>query len=248
MGIQFYYDSLIKDVAAANLTANSEATNYPVERVQTRWGAECWRSNTANAEWIKADLGSAQNFSGVFLKTHNLTAGATILFQANSADNWVTPALNVAIPHNNNLLSYVWANNESYRYVRVYFDDDSNPDGYIKVGVWWLGARFAPTRDFIKDYSYELVDPAVLNYSDEGQLSTITKTKFYLRHYSFPNSADITSWKSMLEDIGYSKELFLVENSTNYNSTSCYTRIAACSLQHTYANYWDVDLQLEDMR
>jgi hypothetical protein len=145
-------------------------------------------------------------------------------------------------------MSYVWAANESYRYVRVKFADNDNPDGYIRAGVWWLGARFAPTRDFIADYSYELMDPSVLNISDEGQLSTVKHTKFYVRSYSFPNSPDFSSWKTMIDDVGHSKELFMVENSTAYNSTSYYVRIAALALKHTYGTRWDVDLQTEDLR
>jgi hypothetical protein len=87
--------------------------------------------------WLKADLGSARQVRAFVLLHHNITSGATITLQANSADDWGAPPYSQAITWAAGVLCFFL--NETYRWWRLTVTDASNPDGYIRASELYLG-------------------------------------------------------------------------------------------------------------
>lgn len=87
--------------------------------------------------WIKADLGSARQVLACFVMDHNFSSGATITLQANTADDWNSPAYEQSLTYNQAKIGLFL--DQTYRYWRLAVEDGSNPDGYLEVGEFFLG-------------------------------------------------------------------------------------------------------------
>jgi hypothetical protein len=91
-----------------------------------------------NPHWIKADLGAALQVQAFVLLDHNLTSGATITLQANSADDWGAPPYSQAVTWTAGTLCLFL--DQTYRWWRLTISDDANPAGYLRASEFYLGA------------------------------------------------------------------------------------------------------------
>ncbi len=87
--------------------------------------------------WIRADLGSARRVRACFILDHNFSSGATLTLQANSTDDWVSPAYEQGLTYHEAKIGLFL--DQTYRYWRLAAEDQSNPDGYLEVGELFLG-------------------------------------------------------------------------------------------------------------
>jgi hypothetical protein len=145
---RLFYNNKIKTVAKT-LVADSQDAAYPSSNLQTDNYAQPWRTaDAAGAHNVVNDFGSAQQIDTVFLGNVNLTSGATVKIQANTADSWGAPAFEETLtvsglglnPRHRNLYHEL-ASAQTFRYWRLLITDTSNPDGFYEIGEWWLGER-----------------------------------------------------------------------------------------------------------
>ncbi len=87
--------------------------------------------------WIKADLGSAKRVRAVFVMDHNISPTATLTLQANSTDSWASPPYEQSLTHGKTRLGLFL--DRTYRYWRLVIQDQTNPDGLIEIGEWFVG-------------------------------------------------------------------------------------------------------------
>ena len=125
-----------------------------------------WIATGKSSEWLRFDLGSAQAINCIYLNSHNLTANATVILQANITDSWGSPAeqqtLTIATDSDGNALPNLcyfpdWS---AYRYWRITFADSTNSDSRITVGNIYGGQYYELTRNFSDGARITWMDPS----------------------------------------------------------------------------------------
>jgi len=130
------YYLLHSHAIGSDLTASSEAAEYPATNSQALSVEDTWRS-TGLTEWLKADLSEAREVKGVALVSHNLTEAATVNIEANNSDSWGAPPFSMNLPVAGT--SLVATFDQTYRWWRLTIDDPTNADGYVEAAIWHLG-------------------------------------------------------------------------------------------------------------
>lgn len=125
------------DLAAAVVTASTEAAAFPATQIQTAFRALRWRSTVITSSWIKADFAAAMDWNTVILWDHNLTTSATVTVEG-SADGSAWTTVMVGVPTVASQL-VVDCGEQLYRYVRMTIADATNPAAYFEVGKVFVG-------------------------------------------------------------------------------------------------------------
>jgi len=220
--IRFCFENLFD---YGTISVSSESAEFPKENLKHYWFIKHWRSMSASAQWVKIDLGEAKDIRAFIAKFHNITNNATINIQANSSDNWTNPPVNVDLLRNSENLAYIWEEAQSYRWWRLFVDDSSNPDGYIRIGRIFLGDYFEPSINFNFKKLTELRDESKLISSFGGQVSAIEQPKFKEHSYSFMlPSADIEILGEAWKTIGVTMPYFIVEDADSAPEKIYYVR------------------------
>ena len=82
--MRFFYNNLV-DASAASMSASSAISTLPASNVQTQLIERVWRTTTAAAaEYITADLGSAQAVTAFLLQNHNLLVTEAMQLEADN--------------------------------------------------------------------------------------------------------------------------------------------------------------------
>lgn len=161
--VRFLYDADVWD--AATITASSEAGDLEDDNAVHDFVGRPWRSTGDTAEWIKFDLGSAEQITCVALFGFNFTSAATVTLQANSSDSWGAPpysqALTIETDSEGDVLKrLVFFLDETYQWWRITIADAANPDGYVEIGRIIAGAYYEPPRGVSEGVSIAVIDPS----------------------------------------------------------------------------------------
>ncbi|MEW6613948.1 MAG: hypothetical protein AB1401_00530 [Thermodesulfobacteriota bacterium] len=99
-----------------------------------------------NPNTITVDLGSAKNIKACEIFDHNFSSVAVITLMANDADSWGSPSYSRVLTWNDEKIGVYL--DETYRYWRLQVSNQTNPDGYIRVGELYLGSYMELSRNF----------------------------------------------------------------------------------------------------
>jgi len=134
-----YYNRAAED--APVITSSASATGYPAANAALNDHVRVWRTATLEAgRWWKTDFGSAMNINFAFgSRFHNLQTDATVMIQGNDADNWADPPVNETITCTAGKALCKTFTGGSYQWWRWRITDETNPDGYIEMPLFWLG-------------------------------------------------------------------------------------------------------------
>lgn len=121
---------------ALTCTGSTERSGFPAINAQHPHLIRVWRSQTDGAEWLLFDAGEGNTITAnaLLVAAHNLTAGATLKWQANSSADWTAPPVDETVTVVSGNIVHKLSSSKTYRLWRVYFNDTSNPDGYIQIG------------------------------------------------------------------------------------------------------------------
>ncbi len=249
--IRFLWENLF-DLSTTTRTASSEAADSEVENLVNRWHTRAWKSTGVGSEWIKGDLGSAQDIWGMVLKAHNFQGGATVKFQMNATDSWGSPSVDETISITTGQLVKFWDSAQNYRWIRVSMADAGNPDGFLKGGKLFVGGYFSPTYNFTTQHSYTLHDPSTKRYSSGGQISSNQKTHYRMLDYFFGliNSADRSIFESIFNSVGEALPYFLCQDADDIPAKMYYvSNTGAWKFQHIIMDmYFSLGFSVEEMR
>lgn len=145
---------------AATSTATSTSNAFHVNNLNTDIVEQVWRSTSLITQVLRCDT---QNTSGEFVDTlailnHNLTQGATVLFQGSNDANFETIGVSEILE--NNVKNTFWIAKviplNAYRYWRLEISDPANPDGYIQIGSIVFGAAsiFSSDENFTDEVNF----------------------------------------------------------------------------------------------
>lgn len=214
MAFRILYNAA-SDASGATITSSSPvgSSNTDDNAVDNRVG-KVWRTDLATTEWIKWDLGSAQDIDCVAILNHNLTASATITFELNSADSWTPPGFSesptIATDSDGNVITrigHMLASQQSYRWVRLTIDDPTNPDGYIQIGRVMFGAYYETTRDMSDDFRVEVIDPSEGD-DKPGEVpirSELARFRRIRTSFEIVGQTESDKWEAIFDTIGMRK-------------------------------------------
>ena len=134
-----YYNRVAED--APVITSSTSATGYPAANAALNDHVRVWRTLTVAGEksW-KVDFGTAKAINFAFgPRFHNLQTGATVAIQGNDADDWGDPTVNELITVTAGKAACKSFAGGSLRWWRWTITDETNPDGYIEIPLFWLG-------------------------------------------------------------------------------------------------------------
>jgi len=237
---------------SGNMTTSGNQTNFPANNTRHRWFRRSWRSaNLASPEWIILDAGANVTVKAGFVRYTNFQSNATVLFQANTANNWANAAANVSVAANTEIIPYVWGNTQTYRYWRFAVTDATNPSNYVEAGRVYFGPVFEPTRNYILGGGMRAdADPSVISASDDGQSSAVLKTKYRGGDFTFERiaAADKANFEALYNNVGAAKPFFFCENMSDANNTSWYVYISEFDIQPEYNSRYTVRMSLREAR
>lgn len=120
----------------ATLTADTENENYPLTNLQDTVIAKRYRS-TADNVIVKSSTQTRATYFCIL--GHNLSAGAVITLQGNNTDSWGSPSFSQTVEWDSAIIIHNFTQ-ATYNYWRVVItDDDTGTDGYIEIGLLYLG-------------------------------------------------------------------------------------------------------------
>ena len=230
------------------------------------WGALGWTSgvDTASAathtaeelrvhtsEFLYCDGGATLDLRHVSIKGHNLRSTATVTVRYYS-DAFVTLVDSEVLTWHVGQIGARTA--KSARYFAVEVADPGNPDGYVEIGLVWAGDADALHYGFTMDRSEIPEDPSVVTSSDDGQESTIQRTKFKGWNYIFdavePNT-DRPLLLAVFEEIGKTRPCFIVPappDSGDIGLLAEYVTLPEWEWSHVAGLYWGLSLGVRTQR
>lgn len=147
---------------------------------------------------INIDLGSAQEVKVLVIYDHNLTSAATITLIG------VDPTiLNESITWAADKILHYLAATTTKRYWQLQITDDTNPDGYIRIGELFMGSYLELSKNYAEGFSKGFG----LLYDENKTPYGVGKKRFYNRQrnfqydYNYLLSADITLLEALLDAV-----------------------------------------------
>lgn len=143
--MRFMNENFCTDSATV-ITASSEDVNFPASNLKNPLRSKRWRSTGDTSESVVFDLITTESIDSVVLMWPKedgirLSGSAVITVQANATNVWTSPAVSQTLTIDNTYVmsSYFWSSAQNYRYWRVVIADPDNANGFVELGVCWLG-------------------------------------------------------------------------------------------------------------
>lgn len=129
-----------------DVTASDEDANFPASNLKHAFRSKRWRSPTLTSSNVVFDIQTAEPIDTVVLlwpKEDGITLSnsAIVKIQANATDVWSSPSVDQTLTIDNDyeVCSHHFSTDQEYRYWRLVIEDPGNPNGYLELGVIWLG-------------------------------------------------------------------------------------------------------------
>ena len=184
--MRFAYSNLAD---AATLTASSEIAGYPVENVLDPRLTVKWHSDSATAQSVVIDLGSAATCKVFAIVGHNINSGATVRAQGNATDAWTSPSVNELITYNSGMM-IKYATGGSYRYWRFSF---SGLTSGLEIGRLWIGDYIQLTNSSFTDFVVTEKRDDVVAYGNGRQKYASRGDGWRAINLNFPKSDTTTT-------------------------------------------------------
>ena len=128
---------------SATLSTAGEDTDYPATNMQDRRLSRYYKSLTDVDQEVIIDLDAPIAVSYFAIFNHNISSSATIKLQGANEDtndvvDWDNPDFETTVTHSAYYLIKS-ITEQTYDRWRFYVDDPLNSDGYIKIGLIYIG-------------------------------------------------------------------------------------------------------------
>jgi len=134
-----YYNRLAED--APVITSSTSATGYPAANAALNDHVRVWRPGSlATGRMWKADFGTAKTVNFAFVpRFHNLQTGASLRIEGNATDDWGAATVIEYLAVTAGKAACKKFTGGSLRWWRWAITDETNPDGYIEIPLFWMG-------------------------------------------------------------------------------------------------------------
>lgn len=159
---------------ATVVTASSEDANFPASNLQHPFRSKRWRSTDVTSESVVFDLVTTEAINSVILMWPKedgilLSNTAVVKIQANATNIWTSPSVDqtLTISNDYDVASHFFTSDQSYRYWRVLIEDPGNANGFLELGMVWLGKSLS-IDNAQNGFKYKLVDRSKVQFTDFG--------------------------------------------------------------------------------
>lgn len=168
------------------------------------------------SEQLDKDFTDPEDINGFMIKHHNFQIGSILRFLASNAADFSTGIdVTITVP-SSDLIQRIWDAAQTYRYTRVVIADPTNPAGYVEIGNICVSVHVAPTRNYSPRNSRGLKDLSLIMVSTGGQKRSVQLPRVESGpSYLFEGTPDRAIFDAMIDEVGYSKELYYVEKSSS---------------------------------
>lgn len=259
----------------ATLSASSEQARFPASNTQHHWLSRCWRSAHKDIfnVYLKADFGEAKAVRALVIANHWFNPGTEVRVQANNADAWGAPAVDVSleITDDKTYIEHFWSNNQSYRYWRIWMtadmisgsltgEEDINTRGdrdlvpycqpHFKIGRIFLGDYYEMSQNFIQRKPDYDEDNQEFRGDRKGALSEILNWKYRNIYYVFDRlgASDYEALWDIYEVMGKGKPFFIIENYRYWWKRTFYVTFDESLDYEIQYNRADTTLQFKETR
>ena len=248
--MRLMWDNEIDNMTISAVTENA---NYPAENVADQRLSKIYRSTDDAAEWILFDagVGNTINPTAVLIAAHNITDGATIKIQGNATDSWGGPTVDETITHNSDTM-VLFFTGSALRYWRLYIDDSSNPDTYLKIGRVFLGTYLA-LPPIEPSPNLPLQSTTSISQSIAGQAYANKRKVYRVPGFIYPlvMDAERQSLETMFRAVEGAKPVFLIVWENNLSEVGpIYCRIDQSEIPFQQSPVsgllWETSLQFKE--
>jgi hypothetical protein len=209
MSIRFHWNNLTDSASA--ISANTEATGFPVENVQDdRVGKKYRTTGAGAAEYITIDLGAATTITAAAFVGHDFDNTETNIQLRKSNDNFVADNNLVSTFTYSAFTMIVWTTTAAERYWRIAFTK-ANAADIRNIGRVFLGTYFEPTRSQAAEWTRGIVDPSPVARALAGAVYADQREKYFRTRFSLNGltAADIATARTMFAANGKTVPIFL---------------------------------------
>lgn len=196
-------------------------------------------------EWMKWDFGGPVNPTcfAAFLDRNiplNISPTATIKLQASHTDAWDTPAEQFTITYKDWILAHTNADGiaqssaDGYRFWRLLIIDQANPDGYLDLGVVFLGTHIELTRGAPSfPFSAPNLNLSTVVYSVGGQaqVGKAPGSQTFGLFWERLDNASAESLQDFYDDVGLQKSFMVVFDPGTVITTDSKRWIRVCKFE-----------------
>lgn len=210
--IRFLYENIF---ASATLTSSTETSGYADDNVLDNFPSQKWRSTDRDDQWLKFNLGSAQEVTMFTAIRNNLTSTAVLKLYGhatNLGDNaaaWAGATYSGTLSFDQNV-GIVFPNN-TLQWWFLEIDDPSNADNFVEVGLIYGGAYQSPSENFNEDFMEKTCDSSLQNWSEGGHGFSVEKPtwKEFQIQFADIDSDNRTVLKTMWDAVGRREPLVI---------------------------------------
>lgn len=238
--------------AGTTFTFRVKAT-FGVANLLTPDRGVVWRSKTLGTPTtLTYDCGASTPMMACVLLDHNLTDAATVTLKGvNDEADWGTPDIEIELTYGLTISAYFSA---SCRYWRLELQDDTNPDGYFELGIWYLGgyqelecnADWGASHDLNHFLSEDGNEFGVRMRQAHSEQNIISLTYSYLGR---DDVATLRSMASTLFDVATGRVNPVILHLFSDEQDSIYLADLVNGIPRSYEvlNYDQVELQFEEV-
>jgi len=204
---------------ASNLTGSS---NYQADVIRIH-----------TEEFLLWDLGYASNPTGFIAvadrnKSLKLSPNATIKLQGNWTNNWNSPAVDLTLTYQDNVIAEINADGLSdisggYRYWRFLIEDKENSSLYVEFGAVMLGIHSDITRGCPAfPLTSNIQERSIVAYSEGGQTIVARKapTQAFKLNWEKLDKASLEELEGVFNKYGKHSSFFIAMDPNSVFSTN----------------------------
>lgn len=205
--MRILWDNKIKNATVLSFGAHPD---YPVENVQDSSLAKIYKTLEVDVQYIDVSGGAiTADYFAVF--NHNFTDGAKLSLKGgNDVVDWGNPDYKESVPFSDYYL-ILNAGGRTYDQWRFEFDDPDNAEGFVKIGMMFLGEYLQmPGMAIDQELPLETTAKQTISYS--GQVYGDDGYDFKNGVFNFPllNETQRTNIKTMFKSVKHIKPIILL--------------------------------------
>ena len=201
-------------------------------------------------EWIKTDIGSAEDVKSVFILGYNITSGAIIKIQGNSSDDWSSPPVDETMTFGD-VIYKLFDTEVNYQYWRIAILDINNPDGYIEIGRVQVGPSLELGDIITAEFpiTYERSD--LVQFSITGQVFADKGYMHRLWTFALPhlNGTEKGQIDIVFDNVGRHTPLILIPYEDDISGQGIYYVVFNdnISYNHIFKDIWNCNIAFREV-
>lgn len=248
--------SYVNDWDVGTLTYTSQHPSFPAANTQQRWFKKPWRSeypaDHTTDQYFYCSFGLTKTIKFVAVKNHNLRAatGSIVVYHYSDIAFTTLIATETLTWHAGTMAIRTSHDDGS---IKLKVSDPSNPAGYLEIGRVWAGNEFVAHYGFTMDRTFAPQDPSVISSSDDGQESSVQKSKYGEWNYIFDamTAADRLIFAALFEARGKSMPCFIAEappSTGDIGLKAQYIKFIEWEEPHLVGPYWALSVSVRTER